>query len=89
MRTNICQVCGKEYDVCKTPYIAEGYFRWNDVACSPKCGAEYLARKMKGMQADAAMESEAVVEETPVLPTKKTNKKTKKSTSTTKDNEKG
>lgn len=44
MKINICQVCGKKYDKCKTPYISDGYFRWTDVACSPACAAKYLAQ---------------------------------------------
>lgn len=38
----ICRVCGKEYTACltKTP---NGVFRWQEVSCSPECGAKYLA----------------------------------------------
>ncbi len=39
--TKICKVCGKEYPYCKTDRPG-GMFRWQDVACSPECGAEYF-----------------------------------------------
>ena len=38
-----CRVCGKEYEACHTIRPASDYFRWQDVACSPECGAKYLA----------------------------------------------
>lgn len=38
----ICRVCGKEYEACHTAYSDAGAFKWQDVACSPECGAEYL-----------------------------------------------
>lgn len=37
-----CRVCGKNYEACRTPGRAAGVFRWQEVACSPECGAEYL-----------------------------------------------
>ena len=40
--TRICKVCGKEYEYCKT-WLSENKFRWQDVACSPECGAKYFA----------------------------------------------
>lgn len=40
-----CRVCGKEYEACRTMMNrAAGVFRWQEVACSPECGAEYLRR---------------------------------------------
>lgn len=40
-----CRVCGKEYEACRTAMSrAAGVFRWQEVACSPECGAEYLRR---------------------------------------------
>ena len=39
----ICKVCGKEYEYCHTNRPA-GLFRYQDVACSPECGAEYFRR---------------------------------------------
>lgn len=41
----VCRVCGKEYEACVTR-PAFNTFRWQDVACSPECGSEYLRRIM-------------------------------------------
>lgn len=39
----VCRVCGKEYESCPTDRHKIGVtFRWQDVACSPECGAVYL-----------------------------------------------
>lgn len=37
-----CRVCGKEYEACRSANRIAGVFRWQEVACSPECGAEYL-----------------------------------------------
>lgn len=42
--TRICKVCGCEYEYCHTARRVAGVFRWQDVACSPEHGNEYLAR---------------------------------------------
>lgn len=42
MRT--CRICGKVYEACRTVSSAPGVFRWQDVACSPEHGAQYLKR---------------------------------------------
>ena len=40
-----CRVCGKEYEACQTARRKiDGVFRWQEVACSPQCGTEYLRR---------------------------------------------
>lgn len=39
-----CRVCGKEYKACHTLRHNPNVFRWQDVACSPECGAIYLRR---------------------------------------------
>jgi len=39
-----CRVCGKDYEACRSAKSAAGVFRWQEVACSPECGAEYLRR---------------------------------------------
>lgn len=39
----ICRVCSRSYKACQTAQIANT-FRWQDVACSPECGAEYLRK---------------------------------------------
>ena len=36
-----CRVCGKTYEACATLYKGT-VFRWQDVACCPEHGAEYL-----------------------------------------------
>lgn len=38
-----CRVCGKDYTPCRA-VVQNGVFRWQAVACSPECGAEYLRR---------------------------------------------
>lgn len=40
--TKKCRVCGKEYEACRSANRAAGVFRWQEVACSPECGAVYL-----------------------------------------------
>ena len=38
-------MCGKSYEACRTMMNrTAGVFRWQEVACSPECGAEYLRR---------------------------------------------
>ena len=39
-----CRVCGRNYEACRTMSKTAGVFRWQEVACSPECGAEYLRR---------------------------------------------
>ena len=39
-----CRVCGKEYEACRSANRTAGVFRWQEVACSPDCGAVYLQR---------------------------------------------
>lgn len=39
-----CRVCGRSYEACRTVNSALGVFRWQDVACSPECGATYLQK---------------------------------------------
>ena len=82
-----CRVCGKDYEACHTIRPTSEYFRWQDVACSPECGAKYLADIMASRAVpkkeavaepvtDGAEESEAVTED--VKDTAPTKKKTKK-----------
>lgn len=42
--TRKCKVCGCEYEYCHTQRLVAGVFRWQDVACSPEHGQEYLER---------------------------------------------
>lgn len=37
-----CRVCGKEYQACTGVRPRPGIFRWQEVACSPACGAAYI-----------------------------------------------
>lgn len=37
-----CRICGKEYKGCRTIKNPDCVFRWQDVACCPEHGAEYL-----------------------------------------------
>lgn len=39
-----CRVCGKEYEPCRTANRNPNVFHWQEVACSPECGATYLQR---------------------------------------------
>lgn len=39
-----CRVCGKSYEACRTVSREIGVFRWQEVACSPECGAVYLQK---------------------------------------------
>ena len=60
--TRICKNCGKEYETCLTPKYAPGEYRWQDVACSPECGAAYLAAVLRGrglLPADDKQETKA------------------------------
>lgn len=40
-RMRACKICGKEYPYCKTPNPSN-MFRYQDVACCPEHGAQYL-----------------------------------------------
>ena len=42
-----CKYCGKEYEACHFVHGADDIFRWQDVACSPECGAAYFAEVLK------------------------------------------
>jgi hypothetical protein len=39
-----CRVCGKTYEACRSTNRSASVFRWQEVACSPECGAVYLQR---------------------------------------------
>lgn len=39
----VCKICGKSYEACRTP-ARPGVYRWQDVACCPEHGAEYLEK---------------------------------------------
>ena len=51
--TKKCKVCGKEYEYCSTQ-TKDSRFRWQDVACCPEHGAEYL-RQVQEARAKARL----------------------------------
>lgn len=61
--TKICKVCGKSYLGCTNAEKYDGIFRYQTVACSPECGAIYLARVLesRGIKQESA-EPEQVTE---------------------------
>lgn len=77
-----CRVCGKAYEACPTDRHKIGVtFRWQDVACSPECGAVYLeqvntARGITTVISDNV--PEIVPEEVQEEVTKKSRKRSKK-----------
>lgn len=42
-----CKNCGKPYETCHTNKPKTDLFRWQDVACSPECGAAYFAAVLR------------------------------------------
>ena len=60
-----CRVCGKKYKVCNSVKPGVGIFNWREVACSPDCGAKYLAAIMesRGITPNAIAENETSVPE--------------------------
>ena len=40
----VCRVCGKEYEPCRSAVRSSKVFHWQEVACSPECGAIYLQK---------------------------------------------
>lgn len=38
-----CKNCGKEFEVCRSFYSDGREFRWQNITCSPECGAAYLS----------------------------------------------
>lgn len=39
----VCRVCGNRYEACHSLRPTGNTFIWQEVACSPECGAKYLA----------------------------------------------
>ena len=78
----VCRVCGGEYEACRSTNRSAGVFRWQEVACSPECGAAYLEKinesrglvpaQKKGKSKKRAAKPEAAVEEQVVLSTVET-----------------
>lgn len=65
-----CRVCGKPYEACRSVKREVGVFHWQEVACSPECGTEYLrmvteARNPAPKAKRYVKPVKSVVEETP------------------------
>ena len=75
----ICKVCGKRYEACSNAEKYDGVFRYQTVACSPECGAIYLAQVMesRGLSVDS------IESNLPHEPAKKSRKKSSKKLETT------
>ncbi len=58
--TKKCRVCGKEYEACRSADRAAGVFRWQEVACSPECGAKYLEQIIASRNPDKHIEEPVV-----------------------------
>ena len=69
----VCKVCGKEYEGCYTqrPNL-DNEFRWQEVACCPEHGAEYLRQIMISR---GELQPEAVEEGTPIQAETRTRKR--------------
>lgn len=78
----VCKVCGKEYEACHTlrPNM-NSEFRWQDVACSPEHGAEYLRQILisRGELVEEPVKTEEInapeAKQPAVKPVKQKNKK--------------
>lgn len=67
-----CRVCGREYEPCRTANQNRNVFHWQEVACSPECGAIYLQRITESRKAAEApkrsrRKKEPAVIEAPVV----------------------
>ena len=73
-----CRICGTEYEACITPN-PNHIFRWQDVACCPEHGEEYLRKVLaaRAVKTEKAVEPEVVTTEA-VVEAPKTAKKSKK-----------
>lgn len=71
--TKICKVCGKRYEGCSNAEKYDDVFRYQTVACSPECGAIYLARVLesRGLPIDSVKSNIAPKQE----PGKRSSKK--------------
>lgn len=60
-RTAPCRVCGKQFIPCAKSSKEIGAFNYMEVACSPKCGEEYLKRVMAGRKKSAVTKTNTVI----------------------------
>lgn len=77
--TKRCRICGKEYESCMSAINnRDGVFRWQEVACCPEHGAEYLRRVLEARgelaDNDVADKDEGTQDEAP-KPARKRGKK--------------
>lgn len=64
-----CRVCGKEYEPCRTASRNPNVFHWQEVACSPECGATYLKRIVESRKPATAAKRNKQKRATPQAPT--------------------
>ena len=60
--TKNCRMCGKEYEYCHTAMRIKGVFRWQDVACCPQHGSEYLSKIQESREVDTDSSAETIAE---------------------------
>lgn len=60
-RTVPCRVCSKQFIPCAKSSKDIGAFNYMEVACSPKCGEEYLKRVLAGRKKSAATKTNTEV----------------------------
>ena len=70
-----CKICGKAYEYCHTMRSNPEMFRWQDVACCPEHGAQYLALVLEARGQKQPIVSDAVVSPAEEAPMKKIRKK--------------
>ncbi len=57
-----CRVCGKAYEPCRTARRSPNVFHWQEVACSPECGAIYFQRIVESRKGAHEEKGNAYVE---------------------------
>lgn len=60
-RTAPCRVCGQQFIPCAKSSKDIGAFNYMEVACSPKCGEEYLKRVLAGRKKSAVTKTDTEV----------------------------
>ena len=55
---NECRICGKKYQACGTHKVNTDQFQWQDVACCPEHGAEYLKKILESRKKEIAADTE-------------------------------
>lgn len=67
-----CKVCDIEYEYCHTARRTADVFRYQDVACSPECGAIYFERIEKS-RAGESIGDKLAAEDADIVKTPVTN----------------